>query len=223
MVMTTTAGKRRGRPRATAEDIDEARVSLMSTAAAVYARHGYDVTSVALITEATGISRPTFYKLFDNKHEVLAAVVWRANEELYREILERIADAATPVERLEAVTDAYLTWGQSTGPLVRILYSEIHHPASPVGETRQWLLSRLLDLFQQQTRQAGIEDIDPLFLDVLVGAVERAGASLFEREAITDQALARRRRIILRLLLAGLARPEEYEQIPPLPTWPSQN
>lgn len=219
--MATAAGRRRGRPPATAEDIDEARASLMDAAQAVYARHGYDASSVALIISEAGISRPTFYKLFANKHEVLAAVVWRANERLFARTMEYLAGAPTPVEQLEAVTDAYLEWGRDTGPLVRILYSEIHHPASPVGEARQWVIGRLLELFRAQTREAGIKDIDPLFLDVLVGAVERAGASLFEREAVTDRALARRRRIILRILLAGLARPEEYEQIPPLPTWPA--
>ncbi len=215
--MTGAAGRGRGRPRASAEDIEQARAALMDAAARVHGRHGYDATSVALIISEAGISRPTFYKLFANKHEVLKAVVWRANERLFVRTLERLGGANTPVERLEAVADAYLEWGRDTGPLVRVLYSEIHHPASPVGEARQWVIDRLLELFLAQTREAGIEDIDPLFLEVLVSAVERAGASLFEHEEITDRALARRRRIILRILLAALARPEEYALIPELP------
>lgn len=218
--MVRAAGKRRGRPPATAAVVDEARADLMDAASEVYGRHGYDATSVTLIIQAAGISRPTFYKQFANKHEVLAAVVWRANEDLYRRILERLTGAATPVAQLEAVTDAYLAWGCDTGALVRILYSEIHHPASPVSEARNWVIGKLLELFQVQAREAGIKDVDPLYLDVLVGAVERAGASLFESGRIREEALARRRGIILRVLLAGLARPGEYESIPELPRQP---
>jgi len=209
--------KKRGRPPATRQEIAASRAIVIRAAAEVYGQRGYDDTNVAHFLEAAGISRPTFYKLFANKHEVLAIVVRNANEALLEHMVRQLQVAETPLEKLTAVIDAYLNWGQETGPLVRYLYSEIYHPRSPVGPTRQWLLEQLLALFAAETRAVGLTDLDPLFLEILISAVERAGASLFEREAITPDAVVRTRHIMMRIAVAALARPDEYDLIPPLP------
>lgn len=218
--MSDTPPARRGRPPATEAEIEDAREAVIAAAIPVYARYGYDGVSVHRIIEAAGISRPTFYKLFDNKHEVIEPVVWRATRELHERIKHASQNTREPLRRLAAITDAWLGWARELGALVQILYREINHPESPVPATRQWLLESLREVFQAHSREAGMERLDPLFLDTLIMVMEHTSASLFAQGRPTTAAINRRRRIILRILVASLARPTEYAAIPPLPRQP---
>ena len=218
--MDQDSSKRRGRPPATNRDIEAAQEAVIMASYPVYAEHGYDGISVERIIAAADISRPTFYKLFANKHEVIEPLVWRA----IRELLERIQNASQstrkPLERLTAITDAWLSWARELGPLVRILYRETNHPESPADPARRWLIESLREVFQAHSREAGMERLDPLFLDTLVMVMEHTSASLFDHGSPSPAAINRRRRIILRILVASLARPAEYAAIPPLPRQP---
>ncbi len=212
--------KRRGRPPATSRDIEAAREAVIMASYPVYAEHGYDGLSVERIIAAADISRPTFYKLFANKHEVVEPLVWRASRELLARVKGAAQKTREPVERLGAIADAWLNWARELGPLVRILYREINHPESPADSARRWLIEALREVFQAHSREAGMERLDPLFLDTLVMVMEHTSASLFDHGAPTSAAITRRRRIILRILIASLARPAEYAAIPPLPRQP---
>ncbi len=218
--MTDTPHTRRGRPPATEAEIEAAREAVITAAIPVYARHGYADTSVHRIIEVAGISRPTFYKLFDSKHDVINPIVWRASHELVKRIKQASQDTAEPMRRLAAIADAWLGWAHELGSLVQILYREINHPESPVPEARQWLLEALREIFQAHSREAGMDRLDPLFLDTLVMVLEHTSASLFDQGRPSTSALNRRRKVILRILIASLARPPEYAAIPPLPRQP---
>src|SRR5258705_10772394 len=62
---------RSGRPRAF--DRDEA----LERAIMVFWEHGFDATSIALLTEALGIGAPSLYAAFGNKRELFAAALDR--------------------------------------------------------------------------------------------------------------------------------------------------
>jgi AcrR family transcriptional regulator len=65
----------RGRPRSF--DADEA----LDTALEMFWQHGYEGTSVAMLTEAMGINMPSLYAAFGNKEELFKKVLDRYIEE----------------------------------------------------------------------------------------------------------------------------------------------
>jgi AcrR family transcriptional regulator len=65
----------RGRPRSF--DADEA----LDTALELFWQHGYEGTSVAMLTEAMGINMPSLYAAFGNKEELFRKVLDRYIEE----------------------------------------------------------------------------------------------------------------------------------------------
>ena len=67
----------RGRPAATDPSGDDLRDLVISAATEVYAEQGYGGTSVQKILAVSGVSRPTFYRLFKDRHEVIEAIVAR--------------------------------------------------------------------------------------------------------------------------------------------------
>lgn len=205
--------RRRGRP--VPGLLPEARESLLAAAAAVYAAHGYHGTTVEMILQQAGVSRPTFYRSFRDKQDILAVVVADANEALRRRINVVLRVERPARERLESAIDAYLDWGREQGPLVGPLYGEIGDPQSPVGVERLKVLADLAQLFIDESRASGRPPLDPLLYDALLRVVEYLGSQLFTRPRFTAADLARTREVILRIVLASLA--EEGEELPPLP------
>ena len=56
-------------------DPDTRRAQLLSSARDVFARNGYQATSVADIIQAAGVARGTFYNYFESKRQIFQAVL----------------------------------------------------------------------------------------------------------------------------------------------------
>lgn len=205
--------RRRGRP--VPGEAPDVRPALIDAAAAVYARHGYHGTTVEMILQQAGISRPTFYRCFSDKHAIISAVVTRANDALRERIRQVVDQGQDSVTKVESAVDAYLAWGQEQGALAGPLYGEHGDPQSPAGGERQKVLIELAQLFMVQAEADGRPNIDPLLYDALLRIVEYLGSSVFVRPDFTAADVARARTVILRIVLASLA--QEGDLPPPIP------
>lgn len=78
---------------------------LVRTAAALFYRDGIHRTSVDAIVAEAGLTKPTLYRYFPSKDDLVAAVVEFRSENWCQAIEERIAAATTPQRRLLAVFD----------------------------------------------------------------------------------------------------------------------
>lgn len=209
----TQSVRRRGRPVPGA--LPDVREALLAAAASVYARHGYHGTTVEMILQEAGVSRPTFYRSFRDKQDILTAVVAHANQSLRERIQAMLRTDAEPAAKMTAAIDAYLAWGREQGALVGPLYGEISDPQSPVGTERLKVLADLAQLFISESRAIGRPPVDPLLYDALLRVVEHLGSQLFTRPRFGVDDLARTRDVILRIVLASMA--EAGETPPPLP------
>ncbi|MGG5809397.1 TetR/AcrR family transcriptional regulator [Falsiroseomonas sp. CW058] len=98
-------------PRARAEDHGERRQAILDRAAELFARHGYDRASMAMIAEASQVSKALFYHYWKDKEELLFDVLAQHLRRLV-EVARGTGDAAEPPRRrLEALAfrllDAY--------------------------------------------------------------------------------------------------------------------
>ena len=82
----------------------------MDFATGRFASNGFHPTSVAEITEGLGVGKGVFYWYFDTKDALLRAILADAQRELRRRQREAIADAATPIERIERGIRASIEW-----------------------------------------------------------------------------------------------------------------
>jgi AcrR family transcriptional regulator len=108
--ISTKAGvhrKRLGRPQASAPSGDELREVILLAAARVYARKGYHGSSVEKILDAADTFRPTFYRYFKSRYDVIDVVIERVNDDLKVFVARAPSDVVSLDQLLESVANAY--------------------------------------------------------------------------------------------------------------------
>lgn len=94
------------RPRAA--DHEEKRRAILARAAELFARHGYDRASLAMIGQASGVSKALVYHYWEDKEALLFDVLAQHLQHLV-EAARMVADPDRPPrERLEALAGALL-------------------------------------------------------------------------------------------------------------------
>ena len=82
----------------------------MSSAAELFAQHGYHPTSVADVVESIDVGKGVFYWYFPSKEELFAEILRSAHHDLRRRQQAAIADELDPVRRIELGIRATLAW-----------------------------------------------------------------------------------------------------------------
>lgn len=84
-----------------ADDYDDKKQSILRRAAALFARKGYEITTMLEVANACGASKSHLYHYFPAKEDLLYAITRSHTEMLSAELAEVVARAATPAERFE--------------------------------------------------------------------------------------------------------------------------
>ena len=205
-----TLQRRRGRPPKQDDQQSFDRL-IIDAATAVCAIHGFYGTTVELILQEAGVSRPTFYRFFKNKEDVLKRMAVEINQELVNTVSLAVGNAKTVIEKIEAGVDAYIDWGIRRGEIVRVLYNALFDPAFPIPEIRQNTFRQLTWLFMSELKETDRPAFDPLFIDAIINTVEYLGTSLFTGKD-SENNLVRVRGIILYILKSTLL--EIREKVP---------
>ena len=77
-------------------------LQILTESARLFARKGYEGTSMRDIAEACGISKSLLYHHFSSKDEIYARVAVGATQELYHFVRERIPPGVRPSEKVRA-------------------------------------------------------------------------------------------------------------------------
>jgi len=110
------------RPRAA--DFDDKRRLLLDAGAALFARDGYDRTSINDIARACGMSKTLVYHYYPSKERLLVGIIDRHLSDLLGAV-EEAARAAAPEHRLAAIIHALLEAYRETDALHRIHINEL--------------------------------------------------------------------------------------------------
>jgi AcrR family transcriptional regulator len=97
------------------------RAALVTAARTVFERDGYLGARLTDITAEADCSTGSFYTYFTNKHEIFAAVLEEAQEEMLHPHVREITGTEDPVAVIEASNRAYLTAYQRNAKLMRLL------------------------------------------------------------------------------------------------------
>ena len=149
-------------PRAqlTSNELDSMRERLAATALDIYRREGIDALSFRRIAEAAGISHTLPYRYFDNKDALLARLRTDAVHRFEAYVRQREATHTQPLERIRAVTAAYVDYVRRW-PADYLLIFATHQP--PPDQFRELLAARrslfehAVEVVQQGLNQGALQ------------------------------------------------------------------
>ena len=155
----------------------ERRAQLIDVGRTVFAKRGYEATSMEEIADRAKVSKPIVYEHFGGKEGLYAVVVDREMDYVVRRIVEAIA-SGSPRERVEQASLAFLTYVQDHPDGFAVLSQD-----SPLTSTRGRLSSLLNDLaervgdvFAASFKGAGYDPrAAPIYAHALVGMVTFVG------------------------------------------------
>jgi AcrR family transcriptional regulator len=155
------------------ERYDRKRAQVVLDAARVFARQGYDQTSVPELSEALGMAAGALYHYFDSKEDLLIAICDQLMDPLLAEARELLAADHPPDERLRALLRLWVAHVIEHRDHMLVFQQERHviergEQWRKVRESRKQF-ERLLDgaLREARTRLAD----DRLELSALLGMV----------------------------------------------------
>src|SRR4051812_18978222 len=112
----TTASTTKGELNSAARDI--ARV-----AARLFATQGYEATSVRMIVEAAGVTKPTLYYYFGSKEGLAQAVLTLPMEALADSMRSILAERGDPVAALVRIVEAHFTFCREDPDCARFVFA----------------------------------------------------------------------------------------------------
>ena len=121
----------------------ERRAQLIEVGRGVFARHGYEGTSVEEIAKRAKVSKPIIYEHFGGKEGLYAVIVDREMEYVERRIVEAIS-SGSPRERVERASLAFLSYVRDHPDGFAVLSQD-----SPLTSSRGTMSSLLNDMAER--------------------------------------------------------------------------
>lgn len=184
---------------------------IVAAAATVFARLGFATARVEDILAAAGIARRTFYKYFDGKEGVLAALYDLATGELLKAI-EGAGEGDDPLAGIRRGLDVYLDYHVENAALLKVLVEQAIRSESPLAAGRRRFRAELARAIGAAVRDATGETHDPMLYAALVSALEGVSLDLLATgAAAADVARAKRVMHLLvdRVLLGSSPAPKK--------------
>lgn len=176
-----------------------ARGPILAAAMQVFQKRGVDETRVEDILVAANIARRTFYKYFDSKEDVLAALYEVTTGELVRSIEDaRAQEPDSPLAGIHRGIDTYLDFHRSV-PGLRDLIELGLRSSSLLAPRRRWLRDELVRVLDDAVRALDGRRLDPLVFYGLLSALEGLSLQVLDDGAKPSD-LERARKVIHALL-----------------------
>jgi AcrR family transcriptional regulator len=183
--VSTRTEPRPPRKRLTAEQRREA---ILDAALEVFARRGYNGSSIDEIANTAGVSKALIYEHFDSKAELHKALLERNRDELLGRVFEAIEGLESPEERLRAGHEAFLSFVEERRDSWRMLFL---NPGDPEAiRTVESLQAQVREITAQLIAEhappkspiagATVEVASEMLAEQLVGSV-RALAAWWDR------------------------------------------
>jgi len=159
------------------ERYDRRRAQVVLGAARVFARSGYDQTSVPELADALGMAAGALYHYFGGKEELLIAICDQLMEPLLVQARALLAAGGPPAERLRALLRVWVAHVIEHRDHMLVFQQERH----VIERGEQWAgvrenrkrFERLLDGALREAREARVTRLadDRLLLSALLGMV----------------------------------------------------
>ena len=155
----------------------ERRAQLIEVGRSVFAKHGYEGTSVEEIAKRAKVSKPIIYEHFGGKEGLYAVIVDREMDYVERRISEAIS-SGSPRERVERASLAFLSYVRDhpDGFAVLSQDSPLSSSRGTISSLLNDLAERVGDVFVSALKEAGYDTkAAPIYANALIGMVTFVG------------------------------------------------
>lgn len=202
----------RGRPPMRGPALDARRAGVLAAAAELVGNMDSRYLSVEQLIQAAGTSRPTFYRWFPGGlSQVMELLVAEANADLLNRIMTVIQLDAPLEERITIGIARYFGWARETGPLAKAIYREAFDPASPASHYRRQTLASVKQLFLQQAKLLGLNNVTPIMVETLIGWIESAMFTLMQYYPVNEQQAAQQAQFTAAMVLGMVSEMRKAE------------
>ncbi|TGD33007.1 TetR/AcrR family transcriptional regulator [Brevibacterium sp. S22] len=152
---------------------DQRRDQLVGVARSVFATRGYRTTSMDMIAEAAGVSKPVLYQHFDSKQDLYLALIDSSAAHLDSRLAEALGSTTDPHEQIHATYRAYFDFAVSHHEeFVIIFNSDVYEPKAEqkLRALRESSATRVVSALQNFARLT--DDEARLLCRALIGTAE---------------------------------------------------
>jgi AcrR family transcriptional regulator len=171
----------------------ERRAQLIEVGRSVFAKHGYEGTSVEEIAKRAKVSKPIVYEHFGGKEGLYAVIVDREMDYVERRINEAIS-SGSPRERVERASLAFLRYVRDhpDGFAVLSQDSPLSSSRGTISSLLNGLAERVGDVFVSALNEAGYDTkAAPIYANALIGMVTFVGTWWTEERKPTIEEVAK--------------------------------
>lgn len=145
---------------------------LMDAMADVVAAVGYEDASVERVLVQAGVSRRTFYELFNDREDCFLATYDAAMGQAFLIVTDAYLDCTTPERRIEAALAAFLRFCAEEPQLARLCVVEVFAAGARARERRAEFMERFAALLEHAMGELrGDDKLDRLAAQALIGGV----------------------------------------------------
>lgn len=169
------------------------RLQLIEVGRQVFAKGGYDATSVEEIARTAGVSKPIVYEHFGGKEGLFAVIVDREMENLVQRVANRIAQGG-PRSRFEGAVLAFLSYVEERPDGFAVLTRDAPPSTASYGmhSVISDLADRIQNIFDKEFEPAEISPrVSPVYAHALIGMVTAAGQWWLENPELPKEEVAR--------------------------------
>lgn len=184
---------------------EQSKAAILEAATELFARGGYDRTSLAEIGEAAGVSRGLPGYFFGSKEQLYAAVVERMREEVGALVTRSVAGAGSIDSLLKHAVAAYIDYLAAHPHVVRLLQWEfLHAPDTPRQEAPVSLFYETAAVLTRALHAAGLKRVDPIQLLLSIVGMSFFPFIVVDKNILDTEFVKARKKHVLDLLLGGI-------------------
>ena len=160
-----TDGRSKKRP-----GVDEQRDIILRAAVELFSANGTHSVSIAQICAHADVSRPTFYRCYADKAELVAAIYQNAVNEPVESMLlrARLSDPA----QLKLGVDQMLDGIFAQAPLAKLVFMEANDPTSAASQIVDEAFARAADSLTHDLQQIGTDIPSRTYLKSVMAAIQ---------------------------------------------------
>jgi AcrR family transcriptional regulator len=176
---------------------DDSRARILRTGLRLFAKHGYDRTSIAMIARAAGISQGLLYNYFAGKKGLLRAIFEESMHDVQGSFA--MAEAApSPAERIERLVRGAFTILRRNQDFWRLSYGLRMQPGvlAGLGKRTAEMTGAIRKTLARYLREAGVAEaeLEAVVLFALIDGVSQhyvLQPATYPLDAVADQIIRR--------------------------------